>query len=118
MTEQICKCKNIEPEIISQIQRDLPSLGKLEELAEFFKVFGDPSRLKILYYLSKLELCVNDLSVLAEMQQSTVSHQLKILRLQRLVKVRKEGVTSYYSLDDAHVEEGFKLANAHIDERD
>ncbi|MDI9571616.1 MAG: metalloregulator ArsR/SmtB family transcription factor, partial [Candidatus Cloacimonadota bacterium] len=72
---------------------------------------------KILYYLSRHELCVADLALLVQMQQSAISHQLKLLRLDRLVKYRKEGTTTYYSLDDEHINSIFKVALEHSQER-
>lgn len=111
-----CLCKNIAPEEIARFQEEVPNETTIQLLADFFKVFGDNSRIKILHYLSRAELCVSDLTALAGMQQSAVSHQLKLLRLHRLVKMRKEGVTIYYSIDDDHVSDVFKLALDHITE--
>lgn len=72
-------------------------------LADLFKVFGDPTRIKILYLLLEGELCVNDVAASLGMSQSSISHQLKILKQHRLVKFRREGKTIFYSLDDHHV---------------
>lgn len=72
-------------------------------LADLFKVFGDPTRIKVLYLLLKGELCVNDIAASLGMSQSSISHQLKILKQHRLVKFRREGKTIFYSLDDDHV---------------
>lgn len=101
---------------IEEIKEGLPAACTIEEMADFFKVFGDFSRLKLLYFLSKAELCVADLAALAGMQSSAVSHQLKTLRLNRIVKHRKEGTVVYYSLDDQHIEKLFELALAHLQE--
>ncbi len=111
-----CLCKNVSPKEMEQMQQALPDQQTVEQMSEFFRVFGDGTRLKILHFLSRHELCVADLGALTGMQQSTVSHQLKILRLSRLVKVRKVGTTSYYSLDDAHVQSIFDIALEHIRE--
>ena len=111
-----CLCKLISKEEIEEIKAALPKQSVIAKLAEFFKVFGDPSRLTLLYYLSKKELCVADLAALAGMGQSAVSHQLKILRLSRLVKTRKEGTVVYYSLDDEHIQELFDVALQHVEE--
>ena len=116
MNEQ-CKCKQIGDIEIANIVKGLPLNETMEQLADFFKVFGDFSRLKLLYFLSKAELCVADLSTLAGMEQSAVSHQLKTLRLSRLVKTRKEGTVVYYSLDDQHIKNLFDLALEHLEER-
>lgn len=112
--DNTCLCKKIPPEQIDQIKSAEPDRQKIERLSEFFKVFGDPTRLRLLYYLARNEFCVADLSTLVGMQQSAVSHQLKILRLHRLVRFRKEGVTTYYTLDDNHVQAVFDLALEHI----
>ncbi|WP_068776060.1 metalloregulator ArsR/SmtB family transcription factor [Paenibacillus sp. FJAT-26967] len=77
------------------------------QLADWFKAFSDPTRVKIISALLKRELCVHDLTVLLEMGQSAVSHQLRYLRNLRIVKRRKTGKTVYYSLDDAHIEQIF-----------
>lgn len=87
----------------AEIQKHLPGEKITLELADFFKVFGDYSRLRILFALLDNELYVNELADILEMSQSAVSHQLRILRQSKLVKVRKDGKTSVYSLDDEHV---------------
>ncbi|MGI5173174.1 helix-turn-helix transcriptional regulator [Treponema sp. OMZ 840] len=76
---------------------------KLYDLADLFKIFGDTTRIKILYTLRKKELCVNDLAQVLNMTQSAVSHQLKILRQSKLVRNRREGKSLFYSLNDHHV---------------
>ncbi|MCB5252892.1 MAG: metalloregulator ArsR/SmtB family transcription factor [Candidatus Cloacimonadaceae bacterium] len=111
-----CLCKLISAEEIDKILGQLPQPDTMERLAKFFKVFGDPSRLKLLYFLSRSELCVADLASLAKMGQSAVSHQLKILRLNRFVKTRKEGTVVYYSLEDMHIQSLFDVAIEHIGE--
>ena len=75
----------------------------LYQLADLFKVFGDPTRIRILYVLSKQELCVQDIADALSMTQSAISHQLRILKQSALVKFRREGKTIYYSLADDHV---------------
>ncbi|MDD2332671.1 MAG: metalloregulator ArsR/SmtB family transcription factor [Candidatus Cloacimonetes bacterium] len=111
-----CLCKNISAEELDLIKAELPEANEIGLLSQFFKVFGDPTRLKILYFLYRAELCVADLSRLAEMQQPAVSQHLKTLRLSRLVKYRKEGKVVYYSLDDDHVQMVFNLALSHVRE--
>lgn len=83
--------------------KHIPSEDLSIELADFYKVFGDYARIRILFALLDNELCVNDLAGILNMSQSAVSHQLRVLRQNRLVKVRKEGKLSIYSLDDDHV---------------
>jgi len=102
---------------MEDIKTHIPEDETILKMADFFKVFGDGTRLKILYYLSRHELCVADLALLVQMQQSAISHQLKLLRLDRLVKYRKEGTTTYYSLDDEHINSIFKVALEHLQER-
>ena len=117
MKRQNCLCKNISVEEMEDIKTHIPEDETILKMADFFKVFGDGTRLKILYYLSRHELCVADLALLVQMQQSAISHQLKLLRLDRLVKYRKEGTTTYYSLDDEHINSIFKVALEHSQER-
>lgn len=114
--DAICKCKNIDKKELERTIEQQPDADTIERMSNFFSVFGDGTRLKILYYLSCHELCVADLASLVKMGQSAVSHQLRNLRLNRLVKVRKEGTTSYYSLDDEHVQSIFEVALEHINE--
>jgi len=111
-----CLCKSISEEEMDDIKKHIPKDNTIQNMAEFFKVFGDSTRLKILYYLSRHELCVADLALLVNMQQSAISHQLKLLRLNRLVKYRKEGTTNYYSLDYEHINSIFKVALEHLQE--
>ena len=111
-----CLCKNISADELNKIKDALPNELSIDYLSDFFRVFGDATRLRILYFLSRSEFCVADLSALVGMQQSAVSHQLKTLRLHRLVKFRKEGTTTYYSLDDEHVQKVFGIAMEHVNE--
>lgn len=76
---------------------------KLVQLADLYKVFGDPTRIRILYVLSKQEMCVQDIADTLSMTQSAISHQLRVLKQNFLVKNRRDGKTIYYSLDDDHV---------------
>ena len=89
---------------------------KLAEMAELFKVFGDPTRIRILYLLSRSEKCVCDIASALGLTQPAVSYQLKMLKHSRLVKNRREGKTVYYSLDDDHVGTIIGMAKEHIDE--
>jgi len=102
------------PEKIVQIRKNLPSEEILYDIADFFKVLGESTRLKILYALLKSEVCVGELSESLEISQSSVSHQLRILRQNDLVKFRKQGKTVYYSLDDAHVESLLNQSLEHL----
>lgn len=83
-------------------------------LAELFKIFGDPTRIRILYAMLDTERCVNDIAGLLEMSQSSVSHQLRILKTSKLVKSRREGKSIFYSLDDEHVRSILNMGMEHI----
>ncbi|MBD5445349.1 MAG: helix-turn-helix transcriptional regulator [Lachnospiraceae bacterium] len=88
----------------------------LYDLAELFKVFGDSTRIKILYSLFENELCVYDIARLLNLSQSSVSHQLRILKTSKLVKFRREGKSIFYSLDDEHVREIISMGMEHVEE--
>lgn len=88
----------------------------LYDLAELFKIFGDSTRIKILYALFETELCVYDIARLLKMTQSSVSHQLRILKNSKLVKFRREGKSIFYSLDDEHVRKIISMGMEHIEE--
>jgi DNA-binding transcriptional ArsR family regulator len=90
-------------DLLEKVSRDLPEDEILYDLAELFKIFGDTTRIKILYALFESELCVYDIARLLNLSQSAISHQLKILKANKLVKYRREGKTVFYSLADAHV---------------
>lgn len=94
----------------------LPPESELGEMAELFKVFGDFTRIRILYILSRTELCVCDIAAVLGLTQPAVSYQLKLLRRARLVKARRDGRTVYYSLDDGHVETIIGMAKEHLEE--
>ena len=83
-------------------------------LAELFKIFGDPTRIRILYAMVGTERCVNDIAGVLEMSQSSVSHQLRILKTSKLVKSRREGKSIFYSLDDEHVRSILNMGMEHI----
>ncbi len=95
-------------------KKDSSGFNRFDELGDFFKIFGDSTRLKILYLLLREELFVNDISLKLSMNQSAVSHQLRILKQARLVKIRRDGKNMYYSLDDEHIEMILKLGTEHI----
>ena len=88
---------------IARLQNDLPDDEILYDLAELFKIFGDSTRIKILYVLFESEMCVCDIAQLLNMTQSAISHQLRALKQSKLVKYRREGKTVFYSLADSHV---------------
>ena len=90
-------------DLLERVVGDMPEDEILYDLAELFKVFGDSTRIKILYALFESELCVYDIARLLNLSQSAISHQLKILKANKLVKYRREGKTVFYSLADDHV---------------
>ena len=100
----------------NKILSDKPSEDEIFDLADLFKIFGDSSRIKIMYAISENELCVQDIAGIVEMTQSAVSHQLRVLKNSRLVKSRKNGKEVYYSLDDDHVSSIFSKGLEHIRE--
>lgn len=97
-------------------QRALADDETLSGLSEIFKVLGDPTRLQIVLALSKEELCVQDIASIIGMTESSISHQLRVLKTLRLVKLRRDGKLSYYSLDDEHIEDLIRVAMRHISE--
>jgi ArsR family transcriptional regulator len=111
-----CDCTVIHEDAVQAVRAALPADEDLFDLAEFFKVFGDSTRIKILSALLAGELCVCDLSVLLNMTQSAVSHQLRLLKQARLVKCRRAGKNAYYSLADAHVKTILDQGHDHLAE--
>lgn len=103
-------------EIINSILDQQPDDEILYDLAELFKVFGDSTRIKILYSMFEHELCVNDIARLLNLSQSSVSHQLRILKTSKLVKFRREGKSIFYSLDDEHVRAIISMGMEHVEE--
>ena len=98
------------------IDEKMPPQEELQDLAEFFKVFGDGTRLKILYVLLSAEMCVYDIAAVLGMSQSAISHQLRVLKQMDLVKNRREGKTIFYSLADAHIVTILSQGLDHIEE--
>jgi len=109
-----CDCDVIHEDIVNQVKKTMPQEETLYDLAELFKVFGDSTRIKILWALDKEEMCVCDIAYLLNITQSAISHQLRVLKQAKLVKNRREGKIVYYSLDDEHIEQIFKLGLSHI----
>ena len=103
-------------ELVKTILDRQPADEVLYDLAELFKVFGDSTRIKILYAMFDTELCVNDIARLLSLSQSSVSHQLRILKSSKLVKFRREGKSVFYSLDDEHVRSILSMGMEHVEE--
>ena len=103
-------------EIVEMVKANQPEDEYLYDLSELFKIFGDSTRIKILYSLFETELCVSDMASILNLSQSSVSHQLRILKDAKLVKFRREGKTIFYSLDDDHVRMILSLGMEHVEE--
>ncbi|ATW27593.1 ArsR/SmtB family transcription factor [Candidatus Formimonas warabiya] len=112
-----CDCTVIHEDIIASVQKKMPPEESLYDLAELFKVFGDTTRIRILWALAESDMCVCDIAALLSMTHSAISHQLRVLKQARLVKYRKEGKVVYYSLDDEHVKQIFDQGLTHINEK-
>lgn len=98
-----CDYMHVHEDIVAQVNETMPDEEILYDLAELFKIFGDSTRIKILYVLFEAEMCVCDIASLLGMSQSAISHQLRSLKQSKLVKYRREGKTVFYSLADSHV---------------
>lgn len=110
-------CNNIiHKDAVNQALKNMPDEEILFELADFFKIFGDLTRIKILCSLFNSEMCVCDISATLSMTHSAVSHQLRLLKQARLIKSRKDGKVVYYSLNDDHIKTIFNMGLSHITE--
>ncbi len=112
-----CDADVIHEDIVSQVKDKMPQKETLKDLTQLFKVFGDLTRIQILWALDESEMCVCDIAYLLNMTQSAISHQLIVLKQERLVKNRKEGKIVYYSLNDEHVKQIFNQGIVHIKEQ-
>ena len=108
----------IHADIVDKVKKDFPSNQLINTLSDFFKIFGDTTRVKIMCALDKSEMCVGDISVLLDMTVSAVSHQLKILREASLVKTKRQGKVVFYSLADEHVQRIIECGIEHIIEKE
>ncbi len=113
---EVCEFLCIHQDAVAAVRENIPQAEDLSAMADLFKLFGDPTRLKILCSLKHHELCVCDLAALIGMNQSAVSHQLRLLKQGQLVKSRREGKTIFYSLADGHVETVLAQGMEHISE--
>ncbi len=111
-----CETTEIHEELLKIVNETMPEETELYDLAELFKVFGDSTRIRILFVLFEAEVCVCDLAHVLNMTQSAISHQLKILKQNRLVKSRREGKSIFYSLADDHVRTMIAQGREHIEE--
>ena len=106
----------IHEDVVEKVKSELPPDEILYDLAELFKVFGDTTRIRILYALFESELCVNDMAQLLGLSQTAVSHQLRVLKNNKLLRFRKEGKIVFYSLDDDHVRSIIEMGMEHVEE--
>ena len=106
----------VEDQTVKTVLEQMPADEMLYDLAELFKVFGDSTRIKMLYALFESELCVNDIALLLGITQTAASHQLRVLKINKLVKARKEGKLIFYSLADDHVYKIIGQGMEHIEE--
>lgn len=113
---ECCETFQTHEELLALVNAGMPEEDTLYDLAELFKVFGDSTRIRILYVLFEAEVCVCDLAEILHMTQSAISHQLKILKQSKLVKSRREGKSVFYSLADTHVRTIIAQGREHIDE--
>lgn len=111
---ELCEVPCVHQELVTKAKIAMQSEERLSSLAEFFKTFGDSTRVRIVSALMAGELCVCDIAECLEMTVSAVSHQLRVLRNTKIVRTRREGKQIFYSIDDEHVEILFKIALEHI----
>lgn len=117
MNDQYVLDSAVHSDVVNNVRELMPDDDRvLQELAEFFKLFGDPTRIKILFALGAAEMCVSDIAILLKMNHSAISHQLRILSRSRLVKSRKSGKLVFYSLNDRHIKHVLAQGFEHITE--
>lgn len=114
--ESCCDYIHVHEDVVSKVLEAMPEEEILYDLAEFYKVFADSTRIKILYVLLQSEMCVCDIGHILNVSQSAVSHQLRILKQMQLVKYRREGKTIFYSLSDGHIQTILSQGLEHIGE--
>ena len=118
INEQIecCDCNEIHEDLLKIVNDTMPEETELYDLAELFKVFGDSTQIRILFVLFEAEVCVCDLAKVLNMTQSAISHQLRILKANKLVNSRRDGKSVFYSLADGHVRTIIAQGREHIEE--
>ncbi len=116
MNEQKEEFLCLRQDVVDKVTEKMPPDEILYDLAELFKAFGDTTRIRILYALFESELCVNDMAQLLGLSQTAVSHQLRVLKNNKLVKFRKEGKIVFYSLSDDHVRKIIEMGMEHVEE--
>ena len=116
MEDELFECTVLHEDVVNEVKKKIPQDEMIYDLAEFFKVFADSTRMKIIFALMENELCVCDIENIVQTTQSAISHQLRLLKQSKLVKFRKEGKVVYYSLDDEHISQIVKKGREHIEE--
>ncbi len=111
---EVCEVSVIHEDVLARVKAKMPDEEPVYEVSELFKVFGDSTRARIICALNIEEMCVCDLAALLNMSQSAISHQLRLLKVSRIVKSRKQGRVVYYSLDDGHIGQIFAMAFDHV----
>lgn len=107
----------VNEENVTIVQNNLPEEDDIVDISEIFNLLGDPTRMRIMAALCIKELCVGDLSFFMEISQSGVSHQLRLLKKNRIVKTRREGKNIFYSVEDDHIKQIIDIALTHIHEK-
>lgn len=113
---ECCDVTQVHEDLLKVVNETLPDENELYDLAELFKVFGDSTRIRILFVLFEAEVCVCDIAQALNMTQSAISHQLRILKQSKLVKSRRKGKSIFYSLADSHVRTIIAQGREHIEE--
>lgn len=111
-----CEFMHVHEDIVEKVNERMPDEDTLYDLADFFKIFADSTRIKILYVLMCSEMCVCDLAQILNMTQSAISHQLRTLKQMDLVRNRREGKTVFYSLADGHIKTILSQGLEHLEE--
>lgn len=110
-------CHGVHVSAVEKVKAHFPNEELLDDMSETFKVFGDKTRMKLLYVLHEQELCVCDIAEIMDMTQSAISHQLKVLKQAKLIKARRDGKQMYYALDDDHVHTMINMCMEHVCEK-
>ncbi|MNS09680.1 hypothetical protein D3C72_411730 [compost metagenome] len=111
-----CEVLYVRPDVVAGVSATMPAMGLMLEMAETFKLLGDPTRLRIVHALSRGELCVCDLAAMLGLARTAVSNHLRLLRSMKLVTYRKEGKLAFYSLGDDHIAKLLKECLEHVEE--
>ncbi|MEY8001423.1 ArsR/SmtB family transcription factor [Clostridium sp. Mt-5] len=113
---EVCGVNIIHDNVVNMVKKNITNDTSIFNMAEFFKVLNDPTRLKIINSLMLSEMCVCDICAVLNMRQPAISHHLKILKQSKLVKYRRDGKIVYYSLNDGHIKTMFNQCLSHVNE--